>query len=359
MSYGKNEKIQRAEVRSTDPVLAVSSLAKQLDQGDLAGGIFFCSAEYDPDTLAAEFRAHFDCPVAGCTTAGEIGSRYQEKGIVAAGFAKSDFRFHPFFIPAVDAFDAGAAYRLRDTIRGQLEFSADYDPNKMFGILLVDGLSMQEESVSANISTVIEGVSLVGGSAGDGMNFRETRIFANGGFHTSAGIFIMIESRPDFNIFKFQNYIPSDNELIITEADSAARKVTEINGGIAAEEYSKAMGSDVTALSPDILHPYPIMVEIGDEWYARALRQVNPDGSMTFFCSVDTGLVMTLGQHIDFIDHLKKSAAALKQRFSTILCTIGFDCLSRRMELFKLDKTKEAEAVLAPLNFIGFSSYGV
>lgn len=358
MSVAKDELIKRAEVTSPDPEFAVASLVEQLYQDEIAGIIFFCSANYDSETLAAKFKSRFDCPVVGCTTAGEIGTRYQENGIVAASFAKSHFRFHSYLIPNIADFDAKAAIELGDTVRNALELSNGFHPEKMFGLLLLDGLSMQVESVAANISTVMKDIPMVGGSAGNNLEFKEILVFADGRFHTEAGVLVMIESVPAFHIFKLQNFVPSEKELIITRADPQNRTVSEINGAPAAEEFARIIGAKVQDLSPDFVAKYPVMLEIGDQWYIRTIQKINFDGSMTLYCSVDNGLVLVLSRKIDFLKHLEDSTKALADKFSTIHGTIGFDCLRRRLDLFETDQIPEVENALARLNFIGFSTFG-
>ncbi len=358
MPRAKSDKIKRAEVVAPDPAIAVASLSEQLYQDDPAGVVFFCSANYNPAALAAEFRQAFDCPVVGCTTAGEIGTRYQENGIVAASFARSDFCFHSRLIPSIERFDAEAAFKLGDSIRNELEISDDFNPEKMFAMVLLDGLSAMEEAVAANISTVLKGVPLVGGSAGNSTEFQETHIFANGDFYTGAGALILIESRPAFKTFKLQNFIPSQTDLIITKADPMTRTVSEINGGPAAEEYARTIGLETLQLNPEVFAAYPLMVEIGDQWYVRTIQKVNPDGGLTFYCAVDNGLVLVVAKGLGFVEHFEKAGKALAKEFSTVFCTIGFDCLRRRIDLFKTGKAGKIEATLARLKFVGFSSFG-
>ncbi len=359
MPHAVIEKIKRAEATSQDPAVAVASLAEQLHQDEPAGVIFFCSAEsYDPQALEAQFKLKFNCPVAGCTTAGEICTCYQKNSIVALSFAKSHFRIHPYLISPLANFDAEAAFSLANKMRGNLELSDDFDPGKMFALGLFDGLSLMEEAVIPHISAALNGVCLVGGSAADNMIFNETRVFADGEFHTGAGVLIIIETLLDFKIFKHQDFVPTEIDMIITEADPKVRKVSEINGMPAAEEYAKILGLKVEDLSFEVFADNPLMLEIGDGWYVRSIMEANPDGSLTFSCAIDNGLVLAMGRGGGFVENLEAHAGKLNTEFSTLLCTIGFDCLHRRLELQRNGETAEVEAALAQMRFVGFSTYG-
>ncbi len=152
----ENQAVERAEVVTLDPALAVEEIASQLGRRDKAGVLFFCSSNYDSDELAARLEGRFDCPVIGCTSAGEIGSRYQENGIVALGFDAEHFRLHPRLIAPLAEFDHAAAKRMADSVRSDLEFSDEFRSEAMFGITLLDGLSVLEESVIAMIHSSIE-----------------------------------------------------------------------------------------------------------------------------------------------------------------------------------------------------------
>ncbi len=352
------EKIKRAEVVSPDPSKAVQALAEQLHQEKMAGVLFFCSSHYNADDLAAEFRTRFHCPVVGCTTAGEIGSRYQENGIVAISFGEDQFCLHSVLIPSLANFDPAEAKQLADSIRKNLKFSSDFNPDEMFGLVFLDGLSVLEEPVTALIHTAIGGIALIGGSAGDSLEFKETRVYADGQFHNGAGIFVMIESRLPFQTFKLQHFEPSTTDMVITEADPLSRTVTEINGGPAAEEYAEILGLEIDALTPQVFAKYPVMLQIGDEWYVRSIQKVNPDGSLTFFCAIDEGLPLTIAKGVGFVETLEAKVKELKSQFTRIECTLGCDCILRRLELSESGEATRVEAELAQLNFTGFSTFG-
>lgn len=358
MSAIKTETIKRAEVIDQDPHIAVQSLAEQLHQEKMAGVIFFCSSHYDADKLATEFRAYFDCPVVGSTTAGEICSRYQERGIVAVSFGADQFCLHPFLIRSLAEFNSIKAQNMADSIRQDLEFSVDFHSDEMFGLLMLDGVSVLEEPVTAFVNTAIKGISVIGGSAGDNLEFKETRVFAEGDFHSGAGVFVLIETRLPFKTFKLQHFEPSDLDMVITEADPANRIVSEINGAPAAEEYAEILGLKIDALNPQIFAKYPVMLQIGNQWYVRSIQKVNPDGSLTFFCAIDVGLPLTIAKGVGFVETLKNKTEELKKEFSSIECTLGFDCILRRLELAETGQTAQVEKALLPLNFVGFSTYG-
>lgn len=350
--------VRRTQIACEDPRVAVERLAEDLRQDALAGVVFFCSADYDPDLLAAQIRERFDCPVVGCTTAGEIGSTYQSGGIVGLSFSSEKFRFHPIAIESLRSFHIERASEISASLLRTLEFAPGFDPQSMFGLLLIDGLSAREEQVTGFLHAALQGVEIIGGSAGDSLQFVETRVFLNGRFKTDAAVFILIESKLPFSTFKLQHFEPSEKDMVITAADPSTRTVFEIDGGPAAREYADILGLDIDTLSPEVFSRHPLMLQIGAEWYVRSIQKVNPDGSLTFYCAIDEGLPLTVANGICFVETLEARVRELKRRFSRIECTLGCDCILRRLELMESGHQKQVESLLRELNFAGFSTFG-
>ncbi|MDL1963156.1 MAG: FIST C-terminal domain-containing protein [Deltaproteobacteria bacterium] len=347
-----------AEVTTKDEKKAVAEMADKINQAEMAGVIFFCSSEYDLDKLAEEIDATFSCPVIGCTTAGEIGAHYQTNSIVGVSFSSAMFCFHTKTMERLHTCDAECVKKFISRMKSKLKFSETIDPEKMFGFLLIDGLSGLEESVISDLYGTLEGVSIIGGSAGDNLKFEETKVYANGKFISNAAVFTLIETRLPFKTFKLQHFVPSEIEMVVTETNPSKRIVYEIDGGPAAEEYAKLVGVDVTKLDAAIFAMYPVMLQLGDEWYVRSIQKVNEDGSLTFYCAIENGLVLTIGKGVGLVDTLKEQINKFEAEFEQITFTLGCDCILRRLEIFEKGEKEKMERELNKINFLGFSTFG-
>src|SRR6185437_10600955 len=60
-----------------------------------------------------------------------------------------------------------------------------------FALLLIDGLSVREEQVVSAVAATLGDTPLVGGSAGDDLNFRRTWILYGGRFVTNAAALLL------------------------------------------------------------------------------------------------------------------------------------------------------------------------
>ena len=74
------------------------------------------------------------------------------------------------------------------------------------------------------------------------MNFDSTFVYCDGRFSSNSAILVLATTPLPFTEFKTQHFVPTDERLVVTEADPSMRVVKEINGLPAAEEYARILG---------------------------------------------------------------------------------------------------------------------
>ncbi len=341
---------------------AVAELASQL--GRLTPEttvLFFASSRYDLDVLAHALREHFaDQAVLGCTTAGELigGQGYAEGGLVGAALTSPLLKAHAALIDNLSQYADSQAETLAADLAGRLQRSDRLDPQRQFGLLLIDGLAMREEAVAASLFDRFGGVQIIGGSAGDDLHFERTHVFHEGCFHSDSALFSLFECDLPFQLFRFQHFEPTDVRMVITESSPSLRVVNEINGMPATEAYAEAVGVAPEALDAAIFAANPVMLRVGGEWYVRSIQKANPDGSLSFYCAIDTGLVLTLGKGGDLVENIAQSMEKLQTMLPDLRFVLGCDCIFRRLELAQQGRLDAAGPSLASVPFLGFSTYG-
>jgi hypothetical protein len=236
--------------------------------------------------------------------------------------------------------------------------SAKSVPTQTFAMLLVDGMSKQEEVVVSSLNRFLDPIPLFGGSAGDGLNFGHTWVFANGGFHEDAAILAVFHTTCPFKVFKLDHFHPTDRKMVVTEADPNARLVMEINAEAAAPAYARMVGLEAQELSPLIFAAYPVVVKIGGEYHVRAIQKVEDDGSLRFYCGIDEGLVLTVAKGEDIALNLANNLDILHKQLGNVDMILGFDCILRRLEAEQKQQMREVSAVLRKNKVVGFSTYG-
>ncbi len=342
---------------------AVSDLRRQIWQGAGATLIFFVSPSFNRETLTKELELQFaGCTLIGCTTAGEITREgYREGTLVGMTLLASEFKVQPLLIEGLNQYsmEDGEGLVRRALAGAGLAMPTQLThPSHCFAMLLIDGMSKQEELVVASLNRFLDPIPLFGGSAGDNLDFRSTWVYLNGAFHSDAAILTVFTTTRPFKVFKLDHFMPTETKMVVTEADPNARLVMEINAEPAAFAYARMVGLEAQELSPLIFAAYPVVVKIGGEYHVRAIQKVENDGSLRFYCGIEEGLVLTVARGEDIALNLDRSLSALKREVGEIEMILGFDCILRRLEAEQKQKTHEVSAVLKRNNVFGFSTYG-
>lgn len=350
-----NSQLIYASSALQDPIAAVAEFASQLGNQDIDTLIFFCSPDYDLEVLGQELKKTFSCQCIGCTSSGQIGKQgFQHSGLIGLGLGRG-FRTHSFLIHPLAEYNTAVA-GIAEAIRHDMKLR----PNmQRFGLLLVDGLSMAEEHLVANLYQQIGNVPIIGGSAGDDLRFEKTHVYDNDGhFISNAAVFAVVETHSPVATFKVQHFEPSDVELIITEADPEKRLILEINGEPAAQVYAEALGLSVQELTPTVFSRNPLVLSFGDEPYVRSIQKINEDLSLTCYCAIEEGLIVAIGEAKDPVDTLKQAFDKVHETIPEPAVIIGCDCILRRLQFEQEGLEQQIGDVMVKNRVVGFSTYG-
>jgi hypothetical protein len=353
--------VRRAQSCATDAAQAARELHAEVVQPEMALVVFFCSSEYDLDALAGEMARLFaGVQLVGCTTAGEIGpAGYREHSLTGASFPAGSFAAVAGLMEDLQHFEIAQAQSLAQGLLGQLERTAPQaDAANSFALLLTDGLSIREEAVTSALQGALGSLPLVGGSAGDGLAFGQTHVYANGSFHEDAAVLVLVTTPLPFKIFNTQHFKSTDQRVVVTAADVERRIVSEIDGLPAAERYARLVGVSSTDLSAERFAAHPVVVMIDGMNYVRSIQNANADGTLTFFCAIEEGLVLRTAVGQNLVENLERTFAQLHDAVGPPQLVIGCDCVLRKLEMAKHGLTDRADAVFRENNTVGFNCYG-
>lgn len=360
-TYPIEQGVRTAASQHSDAQVAAAELAVALRHDNLGFVLFFCSAEYDLAALASALESQFSSvPLSGCTTAGEITPLGYDRGsIVAIGFDRRLFAIETALIDDLDHFDLANAQPLVDSLLEQCRRQAVAPINEhCFALTLLDGLSSREEQVLATLDAALGRIPSFGGSAGDDNHLSHTHVYTAGHFYSRAAVVVMINTRLPFEVFSTHHLIPLTHKLVVTEADREQRRVIELNGLPAAQVYAELVGSTPDKLTAAIFARHPLAVRIGGQHYVRSIQRVNSDNSLSFYCAVENGIVLTAMQPTPLLDDLKAMLADVRSRLGAPSVIIGCDCFLRRMELEALGDVEQASQLLCQSSVVGFNTYG-
>jgi hypothetical protein len=346
--------------REREPRCAARELHAALAQPDACVAVFFCSAEYDLQALGDELAALFGkVRLIGCTTAGEISPvGYLDGAIVGFSLAAPDFAAVAAPLRELPSFSITEGEAIVRELRQRLEREAKGVGENDFAFLMIDGLDKCEDLVVSSIYSALGKVPLFGGSSGGAMSFGSSSVYYDGAFLSDCAVLLLVRTRRRFKLFTIDHFLPSDTRMVITEADPRSRVVTEINAEPAGREYARLVGLDVDKLTPMIFATYPVLVRVGGRYYVRSIQKVNEDGSLTFFCAIDKGLVLTVAKGTDIIRNLADQLAAVRADIGRPELLIGCECILRSLELEQKQLKGEAGRLLAEQNIVGFNTFG-
>ncbi|MCW8832514.1 MAG: FIST C-terminal domain-containing protein, partial [Colwellia sp.] len=356
----KTIKTITAVSKATDPIIASQELFQQLHQENIDFVLFYCSSTYALDTLAPTMEETFNnINIVGCTTAGEVThDGYEQHSIVAIGFSSQYFAISATLIESMEKFDTMNAQSTINELVEQCQSKQLTEiKNNSFVLTLLDGLSSDEEQFLVTLNSAARGFPHFGGSAGDDINLAKTHVYFQGRFFQNAAIVIMVNTTLPFEVFNCHHIKLPTEKLVVTAANADSRTVYELNAEPAALEYAKLLNMDIKDLSPEVFSLNPLAVKVGGHYYIRSIQKVNEtDLSLTFYCAVDVGIVLTAVEMGDIFYSVNQKLSEISQRYGKPELVLTCDCFLRRLEIEQKGLEKEAQTLSRNYNIAGFNT---
>jgi hypothetical protein len=229
------------------------------------------------------------------------------------------------------------------------------DPREYVGIILVDGLRLAEERLMDSLGNACD-ITWIGGSAGDDLAFKETKVFAQGKAETNAAVLTLLHLPKGFDIIKTQSFTQTGIKMITTEVDEATRRIMSFDGKPAAQRYAEALGVSIEDLQGRFMDS-PLGLIANGEPFVRSPQRLEGD-KVVFYCSIKKGMELevlkagdiVMSTRTDLMEHIRKNG-----RPKAIL---NFNCILRTLELKSKGQTKDYGQVFNNVPMLGFSTYG-
>jgi hypothetical protein len=351
--------IQTAWTSLESPELAVTELSQIIDKSGLGQLLVFYSQRYAPEALNYAFSRFFPgIPLAGCSTSGEITpAGFSEGTLLVVAFPKKGFNFVSGLIPDVHHLSVERGTEAGRALRAKLDRLGGSYANR-FAVSLIDGLSKCEEVVVSAIAWALDGIPLVGGSAGDDLALAGTSLLHDGQVHHDAALLVLFETDYPVSIFNHDHFGPTATKLVVTASDPESRTVFELNAEPAALEYANSVGIEPSSLAPMSFAAHPVIVRIGGDYYCRSIQRVNPDGSLSFFCAIDDGVVLTVAEPRDMVASMTTELECIDEEIGGIDFVLGFECVLRRLEAETRQVKRNVSDLYRRYHVAGFHTYG-
>jgi len=322
--------------------------------------LVFVSPNYPPDEIVAGLEKYL-CAIryAGCSTSGEIGPcGVTESSVVMIAFPRRSFNVVCTSLSDCGNFDLEKGAELVAELRHQLMSHADATDEHLVAMTLLDGLCRSEERILSALQFGLNNIPLVGGSSGDNLALRDTFVLHDGQVLRETGLLLLIHTELPFRVFESNHFEPTARKMVVTSCDPEARVVKELDASPAGETFAAAVGLEIQTLNSMSFATHPLLVRIGDKYYCRSIQKLNPDGSLSFYCAIDTGVVLTVAHTKDMVRSLEEAFANLEAELGPIDSIIGFDCTHRRLEAESRQIQQQISNLFQRYHVAGFCTYG-
>jgi hypothetical protein len=340
---------------------AVAHLAGQLEAADPSAILTFFGPERDGRALVRGLRERFrGAEVVGCTAAGQFTEKvYGVRGAAAMAISRRSVpRAFAALAPFEKGVDEGVAKAAEDIARRIGKPLGECDPATYVGIVLLEGLHGREEAANEALGRVAPFMAIVGGSAADDYQFRETQVHCNASSSTDGAVLLVLETTGPFEPIKTCSFRPKTGPFRVTRADPSRRVVYELDGKPIVDVYCAVLevtreGFDRRSFS---LHPLGLMID-GSPW-VRTAQAILPDGGLQFACQLVEGMQVHFMDPTDMIADTRRTFADAERALGRPAAgAILFNCVGRRIELEQRNLTGPFHELLR-FPAVGFHTYG-
>jgi hypothetical protein len=315
----------------------------------------------DPTIIAHLHASYKDAKLIGCSTAGEIcGTRVSDNSVSVTAVELENTRVEFISLPVNDAsqsFECG-----KDLIK-------KFKPEGLRHIfLLSDGLNVNgSELVRGLKESLPEGVSITGGLAGDGADFKETFILSDAGAAISKCVSAIgfYGDRLQIGFGSFGGWDSFGIDRKVTK--SKGNVLFQIDDQPALELYKSFLGEKASELpASGLLFPLSLRTKPDELPVVRTILAVNEeDQSITFAGDLPEGAYVKLMKaNTDrLIDGAVKAAQTIMNAndHKSPQLAILISCVGRKLVLKQLieEEVEGAASILGNETVLtGFYSYG-
>lgn len=346
---------QTLSVQANDPAAAAAEIARFAAPLDPSLVLLFASPAERLGPLARALRPALPdgCALAGCSTAGElVEGGYAMHGVLAVAFPAAGFRVR---VVALRDLAKNDVTRWMAELRAGRAALAATGGRQMLGLVVADGCSRHEDVLAATLEAALEGVPVVGGFGGNGLDFADVVVMHDGALLRDAALVCLIATDLPVEEVVFAHFASTGRRGVVTAADVQSHAILELNAEPAAEEYARLAGLDPAHLTPMEFARHPLLLRTGRRHHVRAISGVREDGGLQLLASIDVGTVLTLGRAEDLTEGFSEALGRLPRKPALVL---GFDCILRRLALEQAGLNGEVAALHSRWNIRGFNTYG-
>lgn len=303
-----------------------------------------------------------------CTTMGEVGGgRFLRGGMAAIAFGGAA-RAAVAMVPDLRTWRFGEGAALIGQLCTRMGLSVEeLTAERHLFLTLVDGLSGFDELLLTAIADVAPGVPVVGACAADDGRFEQTLISLGPQVLSGAALLVLLEPGLPFQPFAVHHFRPTGEKVVVTRADPARRRVSELDGWPAVERYAQLCGlprdhfqhhrADVLGLNTQFA--------VGGQGHGclRGVMAIR-DQELVMAGAVEEGELLEVVEGHALVEGTTQALAELRPSGAPITDQVEqarlllFSCGGRFAAAQRAGSVEALGRAMAPVPAVGFSTYG-
>lgn len=346
---------------SSDPLDALSEVLREVaGEGVAVTFVFFTHTIPDPVVEACISQACDNGLIVSATTAGELGpDGFREGGISALSLA-GGLRASARLLEHLDRLPLDRLDQLPDQLAADLDLALDQlDPARSVFVTLFDGLSNAEDMTTAYLGRLVRRVGLVGGSAGDGLEMRRTRVGLGTKVRSDAAVVLALTSETPLALISAHHFAPTGVWVTATRVDRSGRRVITLDHQPARARFAELAGCSLETLNATNTAHISFATQLRGRWMMCSVLDPSIDGPLNVARQVETGQRLMLMRAGDIVAATDAEVARLTQELGrTPRALLLFNCLGRHLSAAQDGQLQPLFDALhvAPLG--GFNTYG-
>lgn len=325
--------------------------------------VFHSTHQPAQQVAAAVAQAFPGATTVGCSTMGEVAEgRFLRGGMTAIAFGP-EARVALESIGDVRSwrYEQGAAAVGR-LCAGLGCTPASLRADRHILLTLIDGLSGSDELILTSLSEVAPGVPLVGACAADDERFERTTVFVGTDVIAGGALLLLVEPGLPFLPFALHHYRPTGEKAVVTRADPAHRRVAELNGWPAIDEYARLCDVPVQRFRdhPELLLGQAIQFGVRgrDTLFLRGVMTLRGD-DLVLAGAVEEGEILDVMVADDLVESTRRGLAEVLDRVDgDHQVLLLFSCGGRYHAAERQGVIDELADAMSPVPAVGFSTYG-
>lgn len=338
------------------------------EQADLV--IAFTTDRYAQEAAVAGIRSVIGAtPLLGCCAGGVITAEALSPAALAVMALRSEGLQLQLTLEEGLHTEATRVGETVANILSEYLEAIDLTQRHVAALVMADGLTGALTELVQSLTDALGPLCpLVGGGAGDNLQFLKTVQFINGDIRSDALVAALLATPHPIGIGVGHGWMPVGRPLVVTRAEG--NLVYEMDGRPAFDVYKEvwaAEAPDLDAASfPAFAMRHPVGMPLGaGEYLIRDPLQVRADGAIVFVAAVPENAVVHMMQG-EFADFVAAARVAAQRAYEALegqppAAVIVFNCISRLLIMgedarIEIQAIREVFGPQVPL--IGMFSFG-